>query len=124
MYVERHAVTVTTGAATGEGYTPVLTGRLISIRYVKPDSGGYSDGVDFIVTAETSGLTLWDQDDVNSSVTVAPRQATHDNAGAEAVYASAGETVLDHFYIAGERIKVAIADGGDGKTGTFHITIA
>ena len=124
MYVERHAVTVTTGTATGEGYTPVVTGRLISIRYVKPESGGYSDGVDFVVTTETSGLTLWDQQDVNASVTVAPRQATTDNAGVDAVYAADGEAVLDHIYIAAERIKIAIAAGGNGTTGTFHITIA
>lgn len=122
-YVERHTVVPVTGTATAEAYTPVITGKLISIQYVKAGSNNYSDGVDFTITTETTGRNLWVDTDVNASEVVAPRQPTHDTAGAASLYASGGEPVEDHIYIAQERIKIAIAQGGNGTTGTFHITV-
>jgi hypothetical protein len=123
-YVERHTVVPVTGTATATAYTPVITGKLISIQYVKAGSNNYSDGVDFTITTETTGRNLWVDTDVNASEVVAPRQPIHDGAGAASLYASGGEPVEDHIYIAGERIKIAIAQGGNGTTGTFYITVA
>jgi hypothetical protein len=125
MYVQRHTVTpvTATGGAATE-YTPVLNGRLISIQYAKAGSENYADGVDFTITAETTGRELWVDTNINASETVAPRQPTHDSAGAASLYAAGGEPVEDHYYIAGERIKIVIAAGGDAKTGTFYITVA
>ncbi len=49
-YAERHVVIITTdGSGDGTGYTPVLTGKVSQIRYVKTD---YATGVDIVVTAE------------------------------------------------------------------------
>lgn len=125
MYVQRHTVvpvTATGGAATE--YTPVVSGRLISIQYVKASSDNYADGVDFTITTETTSRDLWVDTNVNASETVCPRQPTHDSAGAASLYAAAGEPVEDHYYIANERIKIVLASGGDAKTGTFYITLA
>ena len=122
MYAERHVVTIVTdGSGDGTGYTPVVTGRLISIRYVKTD---YSNGVDVVVTAESSGQVLWDEDDVNASATRLPRQPTHDTLGVAALYAAGGAAVLDHAVLAQDRVKIVVAAGGAAKTGAFHVVIA
>ena len=120
-YVQRHAVSLTTAAdGSATGYTPVVTGRIETLRYVKTD---FVDGVDFAVTLEATGEAVWSQSDVNASATVAPRQATHDVLGAASLYAGAGEPVEDKIAVANDRIKIVVAQGGDTKTGTVHVTL-
>jgi len=121
MYPVRHTVTIETDAdGDGTGYTGVVNGRVLSIQYVKDD---YANGVDFDVTGETTGQVIWDQDDVNASVQVAPRQPTHDKAGAASLFAAGGEPVEDYYYVANERIKIVVGSGGDTKSGTFHVVV-
>ncbi len=124
MYLEHHIVTITTIAdGSGIGYTPDINGFIQAIRYVKDSTNGYTAGVDFNVTAENSGLTIWDQDNVDDSVTVYPREATHDTVGTAALYAAAGTAVRTPIPVCNERIKIEIAAGGDAKTGVFHIYV-
>jgi len=121
MYAERHVVSVATvadGSATA--YSPVVTGRISTIRYVKTD---YDNGVDFTITAEATGETIWSQQNVNASATVAPRQPTHDTAGVASLYAAGGEPVEVPIALANDRVKIVIAQGGNVKTGTFHIVL-
>lgn len=101
-------------------FVPVMTGKIATVRYVKTD---FAAGVDFTITAEATGETIWAQADVNASVTVAPRQATHSTAGAASLYASGGQAVNDQIAIANDRIKIVVAQGGDTKTGTFHFIL-
>ena len=120
-YIERHTVAVTTiadGSATA--YSPVVTGRILQCRYVKTD---YADTVDFTITAEATGETIWAESNVTASATRAPRQATHTTAGVAAAYAAGGSGVLDHVAVAKDRIKIVLADGGNVTTGTFHFII-
>jgi len=120
-YIQRFTVTATTiadGSATA--YSPNFTGKISQIRYVKTD---YAAGVDFTITAEATGETIWTQSDVNASVTVAPRQATHSTAGVAELFAAGGTAVSDKIAIASDRVKIVIAQGGDTKTGTFHILV-
>ena len=120
-YVERHTVALTTDAAgAATGYTPVVTGRLSQIRYVKTD---FDNGVDFTITAEATGETLWTEVNVNADATRAPRQATHGTDGVASLYAAAGTAVQDKIALAKDRVKIVIASGGNVKTGTFHIVI-
>jgi hypothetical protein len=115
-YIQRFVVSVTTiadGSATA--YSPHLTGKISQIRYVKTD---YAAGVDFTITAEATGETIWAQLDVNASVTVSPRQPTHTTAGV-----AAGAGILDMIGMANDRVKIVIAAGGDTKTGVFHIIL-
>jgi hypothetical protein len=122
MYAERHTVTIVTdGSGDGTGYTPVVTGRVISVQYVKTD---YTDGVDFVVTAEATGEVIWDEDNVNASAVRAPRQATHSTAGVAALYAAGGTAVQDYVMVARDRIKIVVASGGSAKTGAFHVVLA
>lgn len=125
MHATRVAVDVTTDAAGAADVTSaVLTGRLISIQYVKPGAGGFTDGVDFDITGEDTTRDLWNQDNVNASAIVAPRQPTHDVLGVASLYAGAGEPVEDHIVLAQERVRIVIAAGGDTKAGRFWITVA
>ena len=120
-YVQRHVVSITTAADGSQtAYSPVVTGKLSQIRYVKTD---FADGVDFTITAEATGETLWIDTNINASETVAPRQPTNDTAGAAALYAGGGSAVLDKIALANDRVKIVIASGGDTKTGTFHIVL-
>lgn len=122
--IRGHSVTITTNASgAGTGHTPAVSGLLHLIRYVKPGSGGYANGVDFDVTGEDTGIVLWDQDNVNASATVAPRTPTHDTAGAASLYAAGGEPVEDRIPVARERIKIVVANGGDTLVGTFYVYV-
>ena len=121
-YAERHTVSVTTiadGSATA--YSEVITGRIHSMTYTKTD---FTDGVDFTITLEATGQTVWTQSNVNATATVAPRIATTDTAGVASLYAAAGEPVEDYLVAAEDRVKIVIAAGGDTKTGTFTIIVA
>lgn len=120
--IRKFSVTVTTGTATGEGFTPYLSGYIESVEYVKPVSGSYSNGVDFTITAEATGENIWTDTDVNASETVRPRAATHTTAGVAALYAASG-AVNDRIALGRDRVKIAIAQGGNGLSGTFLVTV-
>lgn len=120
-YAQRHVVSVTTdGSGDATAYTPVITGKVCTIIYTKTD---FADGVDFTITAEATGETIWAENDVNASKTVAPRQATHTTAGVAALYAAAGVAVLDDIVVAQDRVKIVIASGGVTKSGTFIVVV-
>lgn len=121
MNVIRHKLVVTTAAdGSATAYTPVTTGRVLAIHYVKTD---FTDGVGFTITAEATGETIWTESAVNASKSCAPRMATHSTAGAAALYASGGTAVNGDIGIAADRVKIVIAAGGNAKTGTFHVVI-
>lgn len=121
MYAQRFVVPVTVDASgDATAYSPVLTGRVLQIHYVKTD---YTAGVDFTITAEATGQQLWVQVNQDSSAIKAPRQPTYDGVGVASLYAVAGEPVEDHIYLANDRVKIVVAAGGVSKTGTFHIVI-
>lgn len=121
MHVQRFVVPVTVDASgDATAYSPVVTGRVIAIHYVKTD---YASGVDFTITSEATGQSLWTQADQNASAVKCPRQPTHDGVGAASLYAATGEPVEDHIYLANDRIKIVVAAGGVSKTGTFHLVI-
>lgn len=121
-FARRLSVTVTTdGSGDATSYSdPIPYGVLSQVRYVKTD---YANGVDFTITSEATGETLWTQANVNASATVAPRQATHDTAGVATLYAAAGAAVLDKIALADDRIKIVVAQGGASKTGAFHFLL-
>lgn len=118
-YIERHVVTITTDASgDATGYTPAITGKINAIVYIKDD---YATGVDFIITVEGTAQNVWTEANVNASKTIAPRQATHSEAGVASLYAGSGEPVEDKITVANDRIKIVIDEGGDTLTGTFHV---
>lgn len=121
MTIRRFVVPIVTDSdGDAEAYSPVISGKLVSFRYVKTD---FADGVDFVVTSETAGETLWSEEDVNASATRRPRAPTHSTAGAAALYAAEGEAVNDAIALGSDRVKIVVSDGGDTKSGAFHIIV-
>lgn len=122
MTVRRFVVPITVDeSGDAEEYSPVLSGKLISVRYVKDDFAG--DDLAFTITSEATGATIWAEEDVTATATRHPRAATHTAAGAAALYADAGQPVLDKIALSQDRVKFVIAGAGDETSGTFHITI-
>lgn len=121
-YIQRHVVAVTTdGSGDAIAYTPAgVSGKIVSIRYVKTD---FADGVDFTITSEATGETIWTEANVNASKTCVPRAATHGTDGVAALYAAGGAAVLNRIALANDRVKIVVASGGASKVGAFHVTL-
>ena len=120
-YIRQFPVTVTTdGSGNATVYTTAaINGYIESVRYVKTD---FADGVDVDITTEDTGVVVLDKDSVNASVTYSPRHTVQDTTGADVTY-DGTRVVHERIAVAGERIKIVIASGGDKKTGTFYITV-
>lgn len=121
--IRKYTVNVPTVTATGEAYSPWLSGFIESIQYIKDGSNAYADGVDFTITSEATGEQIWAEADVNASAIKHPRAATHSTAGVAALYAGSGTAVNDRIALSRDRVKIAIAQGGNAKTGKFVITV-
>lgn len=118
-YCRLATVAVTTAAdGTATAYSNALNGKVNRIAYVKDT---FDNGVDFTITVERTAENLWTESNVNASAVKAPRTPTHDGVGAASLYAAAGEPVEDKIVLAEDRVKIAIAQGGNVKAGTFHI---
>lgn len=110
--------TIADGSATK--FSPRISGKVHSVHYLKTD---YADGVDFAITAERSGETIWSESNVNAAASRYPRSATHSTAGVAALYAAGGTGVFDKVGLGNDRIKIVIAQGGNVKTGSFVFVI-
>ena len=121
MSIRKFTVPVTTAAdGSATVYSPFLSGFIESIQYVKTD---FANGVDFSIATEATGEAIWTESDVNAGVIKHPRAATHSTAGVAALYASAGVAVNDRIALGRDRVKIAIAQGGNAKSGAFVITV-
>src|SRR3954453_12983783 len=121
MATRRFIVPITTAAdGSATAYTPYLSGKIAAIHYLKTD---FADGVDFTITAEATGQTLWTEADVNAAKVCMPRGATHSTAGVAALYAASGTAVNDLIRLSRDRVKIVIASGGNAKLGAFHVVV-
>ena len=105
---ERILVT-TDSSGDATAYTDQITGKLVNVHYTKID---YAAGVDFAITVNDTGQGIWSQDNQNATISEAPLQPMHDNAGA------ADADQMDHIYLLNHKIKIVIDEGGDAKVGT------
>lgn len=125
MGVRRHIVSLTSAAdGSGTGYTPKISGTIRAIHYIK-DGGAnpYANGVDFAITAETTGEGIWTESDVNASKACYPRAGTHSTVGVASLYAAAGTAVNDAIRLGNDRVKIVLAQAGNAKVGAFHIVV-
>ena len=110
-----HGIAVTVDASGDcTAYTEPIWGWVASIAYVKTD---YADGVDFTITGETTTIRLWTDTNINATETVFPRVV--ENLGTT----GAAQTTVTPIVLAGERIKIIVAQGGVSKVGTFNIIV-
>jgi len=115
-----HKLTLTTnsgGIATG--YFPSVSGYIVRMRYVKVD---FADGVDFTITLNTAGETVWTQLTQNASAIKYPRIGLHSNAGVALLFEGAN-TQTDRIPLHNDKVKVAVAEGGSGKSGDFYLLV-
>lgn len=123
MYAERHTVPLTTDAAgAATAYSPVVSGRVLAVHYVKPGSNGFADGVDFDVTVESTGEVLLDKDNINASASFYPRKQVHDTTGTVATL-NGTQAMLEPVTVAEDRVKIVVANGGDTKDGSVIVVI-
>jgi hypothetical protein len=116
MYAERKRVTpLTDGAGAATFYSENFTGRIHSVSYLKVD---YTDGVDFTITLERTGQSIWTDTNINASETVYPLAAA--NLGTTGAASSLSEVPI---IAANDRVKIIIAQGGAAHTGNFDIVI-
>lgn len=121
MAIRRFSVPVTTAAdGTATAYSPYVSGYIHQVQYVKTN---FADGVDFTITADVTGETIWTELNVNAAAVKAPRQATHSTAGVAALYAAGGTAVSDRIALSRDRVKIVIAQGGNATTGAFTIVV-
>jgi hypothetical protein len=122
MGMRQYKMTVNSAAdGTATAFSQrIVGGKIHSIAYIKDD---YADTVDFAITKETTGETLWAQDNVTASTTVYPRAATASTANAAALYEDTGEAVRDAIGVAVDRVKVVLAQAGANKTGQFLVLV-
>lgn len=116
----RHRIQVTTDASgNATAYSPDgINGRVVSISYIK-HATNYTDGVDFTITAEATGQSLWTDTNINASETVYPVAAA--NLGTTGAASTLTEAPI---YIANDRVKIVIAQGRNAKIGTFDVVVA
>ncbi|WP_398473068.1 hypothetical protein [Tardiphaga sp.] len=94
-------------------------GELESIHYEKID---FANGVDFTITDEVTGESLWTDTDVNASEIVRPRAPVMDQVGAARLYATGGTAVSTKIAIV-SRVKIVVAQGGNVKSGKFRVIV-
>lgn len=122
--MRRMKIDVTTAAdGTATAFSPKVSGKVHSIHYLKDGTAAFANGVDFAVTAEATGENVWTEADVNAAGVRYPRAATHNQAGAAALYAAGGVGVLDKIGLANDRLKIAITAGGNAKNGRFIVLV-
>lgn len=120
MTIRRFSVDAVTDASGDvTAYSPYLSGYISQVQYVKTD---YADGVDFTITTETTGQTVWTESNVNAAVVKAPRLAVCSTAGVASTF-DGTYPVVDKLAVGRERIKIVVASGGNTKTGEFIITV-
>lgn len=128
MFVNKGTVTVTTDSSgDGTGYISVGNGRVLSIHYTVTgtpflEATSPTNGFDFTITTEDTLQNLWVETGITAAKTVAPRQSVSDLVGAVTYYNDeSDEPVVEHVYIANERVKIVVANGGSVLTGDFTV---
>lgn len=124
MHVEIIETTLTTATGGGvTGYLPsvgALTGKVASVQYVPAATGVVlASTADFTVASERTGETIWAESNIAAAKTVRPKRAGSSASGVTATGAALTEDIL----IQNDRIKIAVAQGGNTKQATFRVTM-
>lgn len=120
MYAERHVISLLTdGSQNALAYSPVVTGRVLGIAYVKTD---FADTADITITVEGTGEAILTLTNQTASGKFYPRAQVHGPTGV-ALTLEGTEPLVEPIVVAKDRIKVAVAEGGAAKTGAIHVII-
>lgn len=125
-FIQRYDFTLdcSSGGAATVYSNDVVRGEVRQITYTPDGSSPLSTNTDLTITGETTGIAIATLTDIGTAVVSwAPRLATHTVLGAAALYAGSGVAVLDRIALAGERIKVIVAQGGTSLKGQLSIWV-
>lgn len=117
MTISKHSINVTTSAGGDfDGTTNVPAfGELMHIAYTPDSASPLDTGADIVVTGEKSGTPIVTKANIGTSAFVlAPRMPTHAVADGTVI---AG--VVDRIALAGENIRLVVAQGGNALKGKF-----
>lgn len=119
-----HKLSITTDASGDATVisTEAGNGRVYDVQYVPDGATPFDNTADFTITGAVTGRSILAKTNVAAAFTNAPRQATHDTAGAASLYAAGGEPVEDKIAVA-EPIKIVVAQGGNAKSGVVYVTV-
>lgn len=121
--ISKHSINVTTdsGGAFDDTTSVPVFGELMAILYTPDGTSPLDTGADIVVTGKQSALPIVTKANIGTSAFVmAPRQATHAvGDGAALLYAAGGAPVTDRIVIAGESIRLVVANGGNALKGRF-----
>ena len=125
MTMQRQLFNVDTDTGTWTDSGPSFFGEILQARYevITADTGADLQIFLQLRPGDTGNgvMIVTDSDSLGVNFTKAYRQATHDTLGVAALFAAAGQAVLDKIALANDRVKIVIAAGGDTKTGTFYL---
>lgn len=122
--MKRYKVEVTTAAdGSATAYSPRLSGLLYAVHYVPDGSAAYDNTVDMTITDEATGQPLVSRSNVAAAFVANPRTPTSAADGTASLYAAGGTAIQDKIAIANSRVKIVLAQGGNAKTGDFHILV-
>jgi len=123
-YIQRYDFTLDVNASgAGTVYSAdVVRGDLRYITYTPDGTNPLDTGADLTITGEVTGIALLTVTNIGTvAASWAPRIATCGLTTTASLYASGGTAVQDQIALAGERIKVVVAQGGASKTGLLSI---
>ena len=123
MYAEKHAVAVVTAAdGSFTGYSPDITGRVLSVHVTVPGSGGIEATSDITITAERSGEAILTLTNQNGSGSFYPRSQVHGTTGT-ALTLDGTRAMVEAPALVKDRAKIVIAQGGNAKSATITFII-
>lgn len=118
-FAQAYDVSITTATGgTGTGYTPVVNGLISAVIYTADGTSPFEATTDITVTTEDTGQAVLTETNVTGSAKWYPMAEGELNSGSASTITEAA------IYAAGERIKIAVAQGGNTKTGAFKVVIA
>ncbi len=125
-FIQRYDFTLdvnASGASTTYSTEPVR-GEIRQITYTPDGTNPLDTGADLAITGEVTGMVIATLTNIGTStVTWAPRIPTCGTTAVASLYAAAGTAVQDRIAIAGERIKVVVAQGGTSLKGQLSIVV-
>lgn len=123
-FIQRHQIDVTTdGSGAAVVKSPRVNGKVAAIHYVADGTTPFDNTVDFTITSEATGETIWAESNITASKSCYPRAGIHTTAGVASLFAAGGLPVLDKIAVADDLVVFTIAQGGASKIGRFFLVV-
>jgi hypothetical protein len=99
-------------------FSDAVTGPIVSVMVTQ---GTLAATTDITVTSEQKAIPVITITNNTATTVYNPRVAVQDTSGAAALFAAGGTALRDFVYVANERIKFVVAQGGNAGAGTITL---